>query len=129
MQNSVPEVAQEAVLVQSGQLPVEPVEVKGYDFNQGIDHHKLLQSFRTSGFQATNFGLAVEEINKMVCECSVIDVSFNTCRHIRLYQYSLINIKQTLLWCLLAEKTPIQFGVLSANKHLVFKENDKTTDP
>ena len=67
MQNSVPEVAQEAVLVQSGQLPVEPVEVKGYDFNQGIDHHKLLQSFRTSGFQATNFGLAVEEINKMVC--------------------------------------------------------------
>ena len=69
MQNSVPEVAQEAVLVQSGQLPVEPVEVKGYDFNEGINHHKLLQSFRTSGFQATNFGLAVEEINKMVCEC------------------------------------------------------------
>ena len=76
MQNSVPEVAQEAVLVQSGQLPVEPVEVKGYDFNQGIDHHKLLQSFRTSGFQATNFGLAVEEINKMVCEYRVINVSF-----------------------------------------------------
>ena len=76
MQNSVPEVAQEAVLVQSGQLPVEPIEVKGYDFNLGIDYHKLLQSFRTSGFQATNFGLAVEEINKMVCEYRVIDVSF-----------------------------------------------------
>jgi hypothetical protein len=25
-----------------------------------------LESFRVSGFQATNFGLAVEEINKMV---------------------------------------------------------------
>ena len=33
--SGVPEVAQEAVLVQSGELPVEPVEVKGYDFNQG----------------------------------------------------------------------------------------------
>ncbi len=44
------------------------VFVSGYDFNEGIDHHKLLQSFRTSGFQATNFGRAVEEINKMVSD-------------------------------------------------------------
>ena len=40
--------------------------VTGYDFNQGIDHHKLLESYRYSGFQATNFGLAVEQINAMV---------------------------------------------------------------
>ena len=66
MANNVPSVAAEAVLVQSKELPVEPVEVKGYDFNEGINYHKLLQSFRTSGFQATNFGMAVEEINKMV---------------------------------------------------------------
>ena len=33
--SGVPEVAQEAVLVQSGELPVEPVEVKGYDFKPG----------------------------------------------------------------------------------------------
>ncbi len=38
----------------------------GYDFNTGVDHHALLESFRRSGFQATNFGLAVEEIKKMV---------------------------------------------------------------
>ena len=42
------------------------VKFSGYDFNKGIDHHALLESFRVSGFQATNFGLAVEEINKMV---------------------------------------------------------------
>lgn len=52
----------------TGELPVDPVLVKGYDFNQGVDYHKLLQSYRTSGFQATNFGLAVEEINRMVME-------------------------------------------------------------
>ena len=67
MENTgVPAVAANAVLVQSGKLPVEPVEVKGYDFNQGVDYHALLQTFRTSGFQATNFGMAVEEINRMV---------------------------------------------------------------
>lgn len=66
MANKVPKVAAEAVLVASGELPVEPVVVKGYDFNQGIDYHALLQTYRTSGFQATNFGMAVEEINKMV---------------------------------------------------------------
>ena len=75
MASGVPAVAQEAVLVQSGKLPVEPIEVKGYDFNKGIDHHKLLQSFRTSGFQATNFGLAVEEINKMVIDAIRVHVS------------------------------------------------------
>ena len=38
----------------------------GYDFNKGVDYHALLQSYKYSGFQATNFGLAVEEINKMI---------------------------------------------------------------
>ncbi len=47
-------------------------EVKGYNFARPtdsggtVDYHALFQSFRTSGFQATNFGLAVEEIQKMV---------------------------------------------------------------
>ena len=45
---------------------MKPVVVKGYDFNDGIDYHKLLLSYKTSGFQATNFGLAVEQINAMV---------------------------------------------------------------
>jgi len=62
---AVPSVAADAVLVQSGELPVDPVEVSGYDFNNGVDHNALLDSFLTSGFQATNFGLAVQEINKM----------------------------------------------------------------
>ena len=63
---SIPTIAQEAVLVRSGALPVDPVEVKGYDFNNGVDYHSLLKSFHTTGFQATNFALAVDEINKMV---------------------------------------------------------------
>ena len=62
-----PDVATSAVLVQSSEMPADAVKVKGYDFNEGIDYHKLLQSYVTSGFQATNVGLAIEEIKKMVC--------------------------------------------------------------
>ena len=62
----VPGLAAEAVLVSSEELGPDTDKVAGYDFNQGIDHHKLLKSFKYSGFQATNFGLAVEEIWKMI---------------------------------------------------------------
>lgn len=64
-----PSVVQEAVLVKSEPMPPEfTTQVKGYQFERGgeVDYHALLQSFRTSGFQATNFGLAVEQITKMV---------------------------------------------------------------
>ncbi|XP_063966152.1 deoxyhypusine synthase-like [Lytechinus pictus] len=61
-----PDVATSAVLVQSSEMPEGSVKVKGYDFNEGIDYHKLLQSFKTCGFQATNLGLAIEEIQKMI---------------------------------------------------------------
>ena len=47
---------------------------------QGVDHNALLDSFLASGFQATNFGLAVEEINKMRawrlrCADNLLDLS------------------------------------------------------
>ena len=44
----------------------DPVTIKGYDFNNGIDHHALLNSYLHTGFQATNFGLAIEQINAMI---------------------------------------------------------------
>ncbi|KAK2147749.1 hypothetical protein LSH36_538g02073 [Paralvinella palmiformis] len=66
MDGIVPAVAKDAVLVQSGKLPVKPIEVKGYDFNNGLNYHELLKSFKTTGFQALHFGLAVEEITRMI---------------------------------------------------------------
>mmetsp|Transcript_24139 Transcript_24139/g.57556 ORF Transcript_24139/g.57556 Transcript_24139/m.57556 type:complete len:386 (+) Transcript_24139:245-1402(+) len=55
----------ESVLVKSVEMPPEAIIVKGYDFNNGVDHNALLSSFLTSGFQASNFGMAVNEINRM----------------------------------------------------------------
>ncbi|XP_066944724.1 probable deoxyhypusine synthase [Macrobrachium rosenbergii] len=60
------DISKEAVLVQSESMPEGTPVVQGYDFNNGIDYHKLFQSYKYSGFQATSFGCAVEEINRML---------------------------------------------------------------
>ncbi|CAG2116180.1 unnamed protein product, partial [Medioppia subpectinata] len=85
--DSIPSLAKEAVLVkshakcadndssvdQNGRhasmasiLDSYPTQVMGYDFNQGINHSALLQTYLTTGFQATNFGLAVQQIETML---------------------------------------------------------------
>lgn len=65
-QMTEPQIAKEAVLVASSKLPDDTPQVQGYDFNNGINYDQLLNSYVNSGFQATNFGKAVIEINKMV---------------------------------------------------------------
>ncbi|ESO83735.1 hypothetical protein LOTGIDRAFT_222351 [Lottia gigantea] len=61
-----PSIATNAVLVESQPMPEGTETVRGYDFNNGVNFEKLLNSYTRSGFQATNFGLAVEEVNKMI---------------------------------------------------------------
>lgn len=63
---SAPSVATEAVLKPSCELPDDMLKIKGYDFNQGVDHRKLLQSYITTGFQASSLGLAIQEVNRMI---------------------------------------------------------------
>lgn len=72
-----PSISQEAVLVQSVEMPKDSVKVKGYDFNNGINYHELLTSYRTSGFQATNFGMGVEEVNRMI-ECRKVEIEIDS---------------------------------------------------
>lgn len=65
-QSAEPQIAKDAVLIKSAKLPdVTPV-VAGYEWDNGINYDQLLGSYLQSGFQATNFGKAVDEINKMV---------------------------------------------------------------
>lgn len=66
MADSVPSVARDAVLKESAALPEDMPRIRGYDFNQGVDHRALLHSYLTTGFQASSFGQAVQEINKMI---------------------------------------------------------------
>lgn len=64
--NNEPELAKDAVLLESQPMPKDTPEVKGYDWNQGVNYEALFASYKYSGFQATNFGKAVDEINKMI---------------------------------------------------------------
>lgn len=65
-QTNIPAIAKEAVLTASQKIADDTPIVVGYDFNAGINYDALLGSYLNSGFQATNFGKAVQEINKMV---------------------------------------------------------------
>lgn len=66
MSDQPPSVALESVLKHSTTLAEDVPRVRGYDFNQGVDHRALLQTYLTTGFQATNMGLAIQEINQMI---------------------------------------------------------------
>ncbi|CAL8306126.1 unnamed protein product [Merluccius merluccius] len=66
MADKAPSVAMEAVLKQSADILLDMPKIRGYDFNKGVDHRALLQSYMTTGFQASNMGLAINEINRMI---------------------------------------------------------------
>lgn len=63
-----PAVALDAVLLKSAPIPLHLQQVRGYDFNKGVNYDALFRSFSTTGFQATNMGRAIDEINRML-EC------------------------------------------------------------
>ncbi|PVV01640.1 hypothetical protein BB560_003932 [Smittium megazygosporum] len=65
-QSSIPEIAQSAVLVKSQDSLLDSLEIKGYDFSLGINYDKIFSSYLSTGFQATNFGKAIEIVNKML---------------------------------------------------------------
>ncbi|XP_044760034.1 probable deoxyhypusine synthase [Coccinella septempunctata] len=68
MAESIPDPLQEAVLKKTSDKTFLQEQVNGYDWNKGLDYSKILDSYLHSGFQATNFGKAVQEINRMI-EC------------------------------------------------------------
>ncbi|CAL7944981.1 unnamed protein product [Xylocopa violacea] len=64
--DAVPELVKNAVLVHSSPIPPGTPIVEGYNWNKGIDYHALFQTYKNAGFQARNFGLAVDEIQQMI---------------------------------------------------------------
>ena len=57
----------QAVLAPSQVMPENADVVQGWDFVHGCTLDELLSSFVHTGFQATAFGRAVNEVNRMVC--------------------------------------------------------------
>ena len=69
----------DAVMEIDGKL-LDTTQVRGMDWSKhGLDYDKLFASLKTTGFQATNFSLAVDEINKMIaCKLQPIDLTPST---------------------------------------------------
>ncbi len=44
---------------------ISGVIIKGYDFNKGLDYEKIIRSFSSSGFQASNLSKAIEIVREM----------------------------------------------------------------
>ena len=40
--------------------------IKGYDFNKGVDYHKIFSSYSTMGFQASDLSKAISITNEMI---------------------------------------------------------------
>jgi deoxyhypusine synthase len=52
--------------------------IKGYDFNHGVDHDKILDSFAVTGFQATQLAKAIDIINRMRAEKCTIYLGYTS---------------------------------------------------
>lgn len=52
--------------------------VKGYDFNQGVNYEKIIDSLATTGYQATQFSKAITIINKMIKEKATIFLGYTS---------------------------------------------------
>jgi deoxyhypusine synthase len=70
------ETARKNVLFDS--MEPEGLPIKGYDFDEALDYDKLIESYLTTGFQATHFAKAVEIINKMIKEKVTIYLGYTS---------------------------------------------------
>jgi len=57
---------------------INGISVKGYEFNDGVDYGGLLESFATTGFQASNLAKAKTIIDKMVSEKAFIFLGYTS---------------------------------------------------
>src|SRR3989344_375145 len=54
------------------------VSVKGYNFNEGVNYEKMLDSYASLGLQASNFSKAVEIINNMIKNKAYIYIGYTS---------------------------------------------------
>ena len=53
-------------------------KIEGYDFNNGVDYSKIIESFGSMGFQASHLSKAIEIVNKMISEEAFIFLGYTS---------------------------------------------------
>jgi len=69
-------IARENILRESEE--VEGLTIKGYNFNEGVDYEKILDSYESTGIQASNMYKAIEIINEMISSNSFIYLGYTS---------------------------------------------------
>jgi len=76
--------AAENIFLYSAPVSEDAVKVQGYEFNNGIDFHAMMDTFKSSGFQATNLYEAMEIIKQIVIIALLLFIQ-NNCFLILMY--------------------------------------------
>ncbi len=61
-----------------GSEEVKGEVIQGYDFNEGVDYEKIIQSFKRTGFQASHFSRAIEIVKKMIEDKAFIFLGYTS---------------------------------------------------
>jgi len=54
------------------------IAIRGYDFSSGVDYEKIVKSFASSGFQASNLSKAIEITKKMIEDQATIFLGYTS---------------------------------------------------
>lgn len=57
---------------------ISGTEIKGFNFDKGVDYKKIVESFKSTGFQATHLSKGIEIINKMTKEKAFIFLGYTS---------------------------------------------------
>jgi len=57
---------------------VQGISIKGYDFNKGVNYEKIIESYKSTGFQASHLSKAIEIINSMIKENAFIFLGYTS---------------------------------------------------
>jgi len=57
---------------------IKGLEIKGYDFNKGVDYGKIVESFGSTGFQASHLSKAIEITNEMIKDNAFIFLGYTS---------------------------------------------------
>jgi deoxyhypusine synthase len=56
----------------------EGIKIEGYDFNKGIDYEKIIDSFASTGIQASNLSKAISIVDEMISSKSFIYLGYTS---------------------------------------------------
>jgi deoxyhypusine synthase len=70
------DIARKNIFRESKEL--DGIKVEGYDFNNGVDYKKIIESFYSTGYQATHLARSIEIINKMIESKSKIFLGYTS---------------------------------------------------